>query len=477
MAPRWASEFLRQSLGHHLTRSALSYVARGHRNPRIASPGLFPHNAKRGLVAGNPARQTAREGTLPEKEKKELNLRASEPPTSNADPTADVDPLQIQRALPELALLLDEGGRIVHSSSRHAGENLSKLRIRKGCTPHEILHPDCDEARCMLDANWQRAWKEIRSGQAVEWFSVLRSASIALRLRLQPVSYACSVLFGRTLDDYKHFAVLFVRDLTEPVGTESSSHAHTERNIRSASVYRLRRADDPNPSLVASLDSRLRTLTGRLLLSRESERRRIASELHDGLGQSLSLLKLEIEGCLERARHSEEVGFSIDDLERAHDHARLALTDLRAITSALRPTAIDDMGLIGAIKQMCSDFQGVMRDVVFDLDFDETGHGVPDELAVTIYRITQEALHNVARHAEATAVQLRLRSDETGVALQVSDNGVGLPEDASMGRGVGLITMRERAETLGGICSVESKVGGGCQVEVSWPIEAIDLLR
>jgi signal transduction histidine kinase len=339
------------------------------------------------------------------------------------------------------------------------------------------MHPDCDSGECDFVVDWQSAWTSHKVGLPVEWFIAPRNGEMPLKLRLQPVDYACGVLFGDAVNGYDDCSVLFIQDISS-----SRSNAHSERHkndieIRKASFYPLRRATDPAPHLVATLDERLRTVTGRLLLSREAERKRIAAELHDGLGQSLSLLRYEIEGSLERAKpHS--MPNEIEVLERSVNHIRRAINELRCITRQLRPAVIDDMGLSGSLEVLCSDFEFIRPNIGINLIITGDPRRIPDELAVTIYRIAQEALNNVAQHSDADKVSVCVSAGKSGISLEVIDDGIGLPDDKPARRGLGLITIRERAETLGGTYQLDCCKGEGCKILVKWPAGAVaSLLR
>lgn len=377
--------------------------------------------------------------------------------------------------LPEIFLLLDESGRTVSVSDSYASERLRKIAFKPGATPHESLHAGCDGTDCDFYANWLRAWKSQESGLPVEWLFHSYSSDTLLRLRLQPVNYACGVLYGEALDQFKGDSVLFVQDMTATVTLPIHKARHSEEQINLSAIYELRRSTDPDPSLVASLDNRLRTITSRLLVSHDIERKRIARELHDSLGQSLSLLRFEIETCLSRATTSAD-SVERKSMERTLSLTQQALGELRTITRDLRPTVLADHGLFGALEVLCDDFRSVCPAVDLTLDLAGCPNRIPDELATAAYRIVQEGLNNIARHANASKALLQCRSNGEGVELTISDDGVGLPAEAAIRRGLGLTTMRERTELLGGNYSIASSLGAGCTITVTWPIDAIELM-
>ena len=379
-------------------------------------------------------------------------------------------PLKYRRPLlpmPEVILLLDASGRIVKHSDKFPGDRLSEFEFAEKLSIHEVFHAGCNGSGCQFADNLAAAWRAHRSGLPVEWYFVSQAKDLALRLRLQPVNYACAILFGDLVDCYNDHSVLFVQDLTASAHQVHDNDAESSYAKR-AKIYRLRRSTDSNADIVASMDDRLRSITSQLLVSQEAERKRIASELHDSLGQSLSLLRLEIDACLGKAR-TNDGAIDIETLERVHEHSRRALRELRDITRNLRPTIIDDVGLEGTLDLLCRDFQATRPEVSLDKDLSGCLTDVPDEVAVAVYRIAQEALNNAARHSEANSVCISFTADENTCQLVVSDDGCGMPSGRMPKRGLGLITMRERAETLGGVFETDCRVGEGCKIRVAWP--------
>jgi two-component system NarL family sensor kinase len=241
------------------------------------------------------------------------------------------------------------------------------------------------------------------------------------------------------------------------------------KSPRKVAIFPLRRASDHQPNLVASLDERLRSVTSRMLSAHEAERKRIASELHDCLGQSLSLLRYEIEALLASSSEPEESHEAA--IVRLHNYSRRALEELRSIVSDLRPTIIDDRGLIGALEALCEDFRVMSGHIEIRCDVSGDSRRIDDRLAIAVYRIAQEALNNVLRHADAGHSSLVFTMNEESVTLIVTDDGRGLPHGQALRTGLGLFTMRERAESLGGSFEIETRAGEGCRIRARWPIE------
>lgn len=219
----------------------------------------------------------------------------------------------------------------------------------------------------------------------------------------------------------------------------------------------------------------LRRLAAHLDRVSEEERRRIARELHDDLGQSVSALRVSLATARRRfERDPASIGANLGDLDelarRVADSARDALTHLR-------PRVLDDLGLAAAARWLAHsvDARGDVA-VTLTVEGDEPAVQADaegrsaDEVSVAAFRVLQEALTNVTRHARATRAEVTLRFGDA-VELTVEDDGVG-PGEGSAGRGLGVLGMRERARALGGSFSIEPRPGGGTRVTCALPRRA-----
>jgi signal transduction histidine kinase len=201
----------------------------------------------------------------------------------------------------------------------------------------------------------------------------------------------------------------------------------------------------------------------RLVTAREEERRRLRRDLHDGLGPQLASLTLKLETARNRLAHDPLADTLLSDLT-ARTQATVA--DIRRLVYALRPPALDELGLIPALREQALQYGD---QVSVHLDAPECLPELTAAVEVAVYRITQEALTNVARHAHAHHCDIQLALDETAglLTLSIQDDGHGLPP--SRGVGVGLTSMRERAEELGGTWSIEQVLTGGTCVLARLP--------
>jgi PAS domain S-box-containing protein len=212
------------------------------------------------------------------------------------------------------------------------------------------------------------------------------------------------------------------------------------------------------------VEDELRALTQRIEDAREDERTGIAREIHDELGQALTAMKMDIKWLERRIREGELVA----KLGEMTDMADQVIASTRRISSELRPGLLDDVGLAAAIEWQAGDF-AARTNIACDVQCDLGAVKLERGLATAVFRIFQEALTNVVRHAAATKLDVKLDIEGSNVRLEVADDGVGL-SDANGRRGLGIVGMEERARRLGGECTVTKREPRGTRVFVSLPI-------
>jgi len=218
----------------------------------------------------------------------------------------------------------------------------------------------------------------------------------------------------------------------------------------------------------------------RLVTTREEERRRLRRDLHDGVGPTLTGLALQLHAARKLVRT--KPGDAEETLARLEQRTEETLAEMRRLIYGLRPPALDDLGLIPSIRQQAQS-QGMVdlsvgtnmddswgNTLVFSMEAPEELPPLPAAVEVACYRIAQEALTNVARHARAKSCRVRISVNRGAGMLEVeiTDDGVGISEDRVAG--VGLYSMRERAEELGGTCDVGSNPHGGTRVLARLPL-------
>jgi len=211
----------------------------------------------------------------------------------------------------------------------------------------------------------------------------------------------------------------------------------------------------------------LRLLAARLEEAREEERTGIARELHDRLGQALTALKLDLDGVRRASEHHEAVpAANLDRMMKLLDDTT---NDVRRISSELRPGILDDVGLVAAVEWELNQFRertGIACRLVAGQDDAVLDRG----RSTAVFRVFQELLTNVARHAKARNVLVELKKTDDRYVLTVADDGVGItPEQASSTKSLGLIGMRERVRPFGGSVEISGARGKGTTARVTLP--------
>ena len=216
---------------------------------------------------------------------------------------------------------------------------------------------------------------------------------------------------------------------------------------------------------------RLEALSSRVARAQEEERERIAHELHDGLGQALTAIKLDLAAAGRTMKP--EVAAAADYLAKAQRLADESLDELRRMASDLRPAALDNLGLVAALESYARAFKD-RSGVAVAVEADKLEPRLPFEVETALYRICQEALTNIAKHARAQRAVVRLQREAEGVRLTVTDDGAGFDTSAVTTtdgtlKGIGLLSMERRAEELDGRFSIESGPDQGTTVVVTVP--------
>ncbi len=214
-------------------------------------------------------------------------------------------------------------------------------------------------------------------------------------------------------------------------------------------------------------EQELRRLSQQLVQAQEDERKSIARELHDQVGQMLTAVRMEL-GSLAQLRGASQEQFDAR-VRDARQIAEQALRAVRDMAMGLRPSMLDDLGLVPAIEWQARDFSrraGVTVQVQVDGDLD----GLPDAHRTCVFRVVQEALTNCARHAEAHNIRISLHGRDGLLSLVVQDDGVGFGTATSRGKGLGLIGMEERVGDLGGRLELHSQPRRGTMIRVELPV-------
>ncbi len=241
-----------------------------------------------------------------------------------------------------------------------------------------------------------------------------------------------------------------------------------------AIVYDISHRREAEQSLRESEHAK-RMLTAQVMSAQEKERKRIASELHDGIGQTLSAIKFYVENAI-RGLNEQTVEDSSQMFRNVIPKLQDAIEEVRRISMDLRPSLLDDIGTLATLSWFCRQFQSVYETTRIELrlDIDESDIAAP--LKVAIFRIVQEAMNNCAKYSKANQIHIGLMNNGKEIELAVEDDGRGF-DIAEVGTknnglgGMGLVSMRERAEFSGGTFLIESAPGKGTSMCVVWPLQ------
>jgi PAS domain S-box-containing protein len=216
-----------------------------------------------------------------------------------------------------------------------------------------------------------------------------------------------------------------------------------------------------------------RLLSQQVLEAQERERKRVALEIHDGIGQSLAAIKYRTESYVLMA---EAQGYGkVKELKSIVQMIQDSMEEARKIQNDLRPASLDTLGLVDAISGFAEEFQAVYSDLRINTQIGISEKDVPEYLKAPIFRICQEAMNNAAKHSKAGRIDISMQKTTDRIDVAIEDNGVGFELKTAMaanarGKGLGLYSMRERAELSGGSLEFRSSPGKGTLVRAAWPL-------
>ena len=230
------------------------------------------------------------------------------------------------------------------------------------------------------------------------------------------------------------------------------------RRRRQAEAEVIRNQDE----LVQSYE-RIRDLGARLLMAQESERSRVARDLHDDISQQMALLEMDLEQLAAVVQGTAQ-DLTHDTLQRAQEIGR----SVHDLSHRLHPAKLRLIGLVAALQGLRRELSSPNLEITFT--HESVPASIPEELAICLFRIVQEALQNAIKYSRGRHVSVDLRGSAAGLQLNIVDDGVGFDVDKTWRKGLGLISMRERLEAVGGSIKIHSRAGVGTRLEISVPL-------
>jgi signal transduction histidine kinase len=388
-------------------------------------------------------------------------------------------------ALPDLICLLDAEGQVVRINRVVERWNLGSISGVLGRDLHGVLHGNCALEGCALRSALATGWAETPDGGPREF--EVRDALLgrALHVTLRPMEsipdeitdcVAVAVVADVTALHLAREALHAVNaELETRVRVRTDELADANRDLQNE----IMRREAAEQALRRSRNE-LEHLSRQQIAAQEIERKRIARELHDSVGQQLSAIKYSLERAeLQQKARSGESQAQI--LRRAITSLQDVLEELRGIAMNLRPPVLDDLGAASAVSWFCREFAQSYPSLELHEAVSVSDAEVPTRLGTAVFRSVQELLNNVAKHAQAHKVVVSLARAGEQLLLEVMDDGVGLGTTtpaAALRSGRGIHNLRERAEMTGGHFTLSAgESGAGSLARIVWRLAAAEAVK
>jgi signal transduction histidine kinase len=368
-------------------------------------------------------------------------------------------------------LLERDGAR---AESHKAELELLRTRIDDTLHIYEQKLPDTEKAafqdlRSRLESYWnslEPALKWDAAARRVKGGSFLQDVIMPFRAEVLQLTRQATALNERDLDAGEERIRAVQSGVRQRVAIISVFAVVFGLILAAVSIRRVERLERDAKTRyeeVAEARRELQKLSDRLVTAQEEERRKLSRELHDEIGQGMSAMLVEL-GRLEAAPDSETRGERLTSVRRM---AEGTVGMVRNMALLLRPSMLDDLGLVAALRWQAREVtrrSGLKVKMVAD----EIAEDLPDSHRTCVYRVVQEALNNCARHSQATQVRVVVRRDPDGLSVTVQDDGIGF--EPRREKGMGLLGMEERVARLGGAFSIESQPGHGTVLSIHLPL-------
>ncbi|MEP6886276.1 MAG: ATP-binding protein [Gammaproteobacteria bacterium] len=387
-------------------------------------------------------------------------------------------------ALTAMVCLINPDGMILRANRVVEHWGLGSVGGVVGNHAHTVMHPECTDTSCGVASGLRDALWKLKDGpQEFEFYSQARDQTLQFTLRPMPIAD------DRDVSPQDTRSVLVITDVSalrraqrslESINLDLESrvrlrtHELNESNVEMRSE--VERRELAEFQLRASRDN-LALLSEQLIQAQEGERRRIAVELHDSVGQSLSAIKYTLERAIimvERGNLGSPAHVLSLAVQRIHETAE----GIRAISMNLRPQMLDNLGAASAASWFCRSFGEIYTALDLRIEITAKNNEIPKRISTHLYRCLQELLNNVAKHAAAKTVWVVLKREGPVLTLEVRDDGVGMPDTINeTGRlhGSGIRNLRERADITHGQFTISPPSNGGASVRIDWMLGRKDL--
>ena len=300
---------------------------------------------------------------------------------------------------------------------------------------------------------WIDEWCQLDTQTNAEWVSENYKTGKTYRFSFFP---------NRDIDSTHHnenfYAVMLITDISNQNDLSSNNQSPA--------------AENDETDLIRLSAYRLHQLANKLIQSQEDERKRVSGDLHDGLGQILSALKYKVEFAVIESENQSASIESKATLEDILENVTVALSELRRVSSDLRPSVLEDLGIILTLKWFADEYNKIYTKLNVEFQIDVNEKDIPDQNKNVIYSIVQESMNNIAKHSDAKNIYVHLTKSEVGILLRIKDDGSGFDLEKVKQRkksGVGLKSMEERAVNSGAKFTMKSSALSGTVVQVFWP--------
>jgi PAS domain S-box-containing protein len=333
----------------------------------------------------------------------------------------------------------------------------------------------------LFEQKWPRPGDKARANAEITANDSWRGESVHIKRNGDVIQVESTVTVLRDRSGEKSGLLAVIRDISDRKRAEDAlRQAHD--NLESRVVERTIELSEANQALKnemaerAAAEKQRAELLQKVVTSQEDERRRIARDIHDQLGQRVTGLRLQIASLCEMLSGDTPASSQINALMQT---AEKLDSDVSFLAWELRPASLDDLGLVQALTEFCNEWSRH-----YETEVDVIVRGFKREKLTTdaetqFFRIMQEALNNIAKHSQAERVNIVLESNSRQVTMIIEDNGLGFDRDAQKrlqdSKSLGLLGMKERALLVGGTCEIESSKGSGTTIYVRAPAVAADL--